>query len=183
MRHRVRKLETERSDGHATQGRNRVIWCYISIMFFYSHHCDVTYICALFLKVWPYWYSGVNLQKYETLKIASIRYEALVVYWYRDFRIYIYIHAQHSFSHSEKKSEYKTIMQLTAVLVFVVLSLVQVAVVKRKLFNFNNNNHVDEWDNVEPETVERGSWLRLESHPDLILLGSASREFAVIDND
>jgi hypothetical protein len=74
-------------------------------------------------------------------------------------------------------------MKLTAVLVFVVLSLVQVAVVKRKLFNFNNNNDIDGWDNVELETVECESWLRLESHPDLLLLGSASRGFAVIDND
>jgi hypothetical protein len=45
-------------------------------------------------------------------------------------------------------------MQLTTVLVFVVLSLLQVAVVKRKLFNFNSNDHVDGWDNVEPEMVE-----------------------------
>ncbi len=34
-------------------------------------------------------------------------------------------------------------MQLTAVLVFICLSLVQVAVVKCKLFKFNNNNHVE----------------------------------------
>ena len=43
---------------------------------------------------------------------------------------------------SKKKNVYKAIMQSTTLLAFVVLSLFQVTVAKRKSFNINNNkNH------------------------------------------
>ncbi len=43
-----------------------------------------------------------------------------------------------------KRNAYETIMRLTKVLVFVVLSLLQAALAKRKLLNFNHKKDLKE---------------------------------------
>ncbi len=127
-------------------------------MLFFSSLCPCIYLCS-YWKVRPCGYSGLNLKKIRHLKTNINEIRSFTRFRYKDFRVYMYRHQTLTLQF-KNKDWYKTIMQLATVVVFVVLSLVQVAVVKCKLFNFNNNNHVDWWDNVEPKTVERGSWLR-----------------------
>jgi hypothetical protein len=58
--------------------------------------------------------------------------------------VYIYMKLHIHSSIQRKKNAYETIMRSTKVLIFVVLSLLQVALAKRKLLKFNPKKDLKE---------------------------------------
>ncbi len=69
----MKKLETDRGGGCATQARTRVISCYISIMCFSSHHCGLAFINVRILKFDLVAILVLTFKKYDASKITSIR--------------------------------------------------------------------------------------------------------------
>jgi hypothetical protein len=138
----VIKLETKNGDGHAIQASTRVLACYPTMMFFSSHYSDLAFINVLSLRFESCCYFSFNLQKVHQLHDIVNKIRSFSCYLYRDLHLYIYT-AKYSFCNSKKKKAYTTTMQPTALFVFVALALLQVAFVRGKLLNFDNQKDVE----------------------------------------